>query len=138
MCLIKIDASRLHAARAAAEEVIGGLRPCDRATLLSSGGAVAVRCNFTAEASLLHDALDAIAPVAGPSRWRQAEQLGRQMLGQEPGGQVIVLPADRPDDTSAIDRVALPLRPLWWVCLIACSMLLLTAEWGLYQRRWTS
>jgi hypothetical protein len=134
----KIDASRLHAARAAAEEVIAGLRPCDRVALLSSGGAVAVRCNFTAEASLLHDALDAIAPVAGPSQSKQAEQLGQRMLGHEPGGQVIVLPADRPEDTSAIDRVALPLRPPWWVCLIACGVLLLTVEWGLYQRRWTS
>ncbi len=110
-----------------AEKWIATLRPGDRMALVTAGGTVSVQCNLTAEQTLLQGRLEAIKPAEGPPRIEAARALAGEMA---PKGKTIVLAADEGQIAAR--------GPEPWLCLVGLAVLLLTIEWGLYQRRWMS
>ncbi len=110
-----------------AKKWIDTVGPGDRMALVTAGGTASVQCNLTGERTLIEERLDGIKPAEGPPRIEAARVLAGKLATD---GKTIVLAAE---DGSVATRAAEP-----WLCLVGLAVLLLTVEWGLYQRRWMS
>ncbi len=115
-----------------AGKAIDRLRPCDRMAILTTAGAVGVRCNFTGEKAILRDALAGIECRDGPSRADRVEGVLKRMND-----------ANRPPvvaffiGSGQSDNQSMPSNTPWWSFLACVAMVALAAEWAFYQRRWT-
>jgi hypothetical protein len=113
--------SRLDAAKAAAQEIINGLRFRDEVAVVLAGTIPEVVVGMTGHAPTLRHAIRDIPASDKPTSLHPAIELGLQLIGQHPHGQVIVMtdgaaePADLPvtrresdssvtSNTSASDR----------------------------------
>lgn len=91
MSATEAGATRLAAAREAARAVIAGLRDCDSAAVLSTGGAAAVQCSFTGDAARLGQAVDSLPETHATARIDAAVGLARRMLSGELAGRIVVI-----------------------------------------------
>jgi len=91
MSATDVAPSRLAAARAVAARIVGGLRECDRATVLSAGDSVGVGCGLSANRKLLLTAIEQVPATRGASRVEDAVRVARAMLAGAPGRRIIVL-----------------------------------------------
>jgi len=83
--------SRIEEAKAAALRLVAGLRDCDRMAVLSAGEAVGVRCAFTANKSVLQEAIEGVSAGQGVARLPAAVELARRMLAEHRHGRIMVL-----------------------------------------------
>ena len=83
--------SRLEAARAAALNVVDGLRFQDEVAIVLAGSTPEVVVGMTGHAPTLRDAIDQIQVSDNPTHIDSAIELGRQLIGNHPHGQVIVM-----------------------------------------------
>jgi len=83
--------SRLEAAKAAALEIVDGLRFRDEVAVVQVGNTPEVIVGMTDHAPTLRDAIRGISYSDLPTSLRPAIALGRQLLGLHPHGQVIVM-----------------------------------------------
>ncbi len=83
--------TRLDQAKETARRLIGRLRACDSAAVLSTGGTVGVRCTLTDNHQALEEAVASIEPVRAPARMTPAVEVARRMLGERPRGEIKLL-----------------------------------------------
>ncbi len=83
--------SRLEAARTAALNVVDGLRFRDEVAIVLAGSTPEVVVGMTGHAPTLRDAIDQIQVSDNPTQIDSAIELGRQLIGNHPHGQVIVM-----------------------------------------------
>ena len=81
-----VNPTRLGEAKRVATRLISGLRGCDQMAILSAGGAVGVRCNFTSDQAALQETVDRLGVPAGGGSTQvlAAVELGRRMLADRP------------------------------------------------------
>jgi len=83
--------SRIEEAKATALRLVAGLRDCDRMAVLSAGEAVGMRCAFTANKSVLQEAIEGVSAGDGVARVPAAVELARRMLAEHRHGRIMVL-----------------------------------------------
>jgi len=83
--------SRLAEAKRLAAEQIAVLGDDDRMLALCGTEPLEVACAWTGRKELLREAVEKIPSTKGPTRVDEAVQLARQILGDAPGGEVIVI-----------------------------------------------
>jgi len=88
-----VEPTRLGQAKEVARRLVEGLRPCDRAAVLSAGDAVGVRCTLTGDQQTLREAIDSVEPTQGTTHVAAAVELARQLLddGDEENGKIQVI-----------------------------------------------
>ena len=86
-----IAPSRLGAAKVAALEIIDGLRFGDKVAIVLAGNTPEVIVGMSAHTPTLRDAINAIPFSDSPTQIPAAIELGRQLIGQHPHGQVVVM-----------------------------------------------
>ena len=86
-----ISPSRLGAAKVAALEMIDGLRLRDEVAIVVAGSTPEVLVGMSAHAPTLRDAINGISFSDNPTQLTAAIELGRQMIGPHPHGQVVVM-----------------------------------------------
>ena len=75
--------TRLAKAREDALALIDGLRFRDEMAIIAAGTQPTVRCGMTGHQSTLRDELAKIAPTDGPTRVKEAVELGRRLLADQ-------------------------------------------------------
>ena len=83
--------SRLDAAKAAALEIMDGLRFRDEVAIVLAGSTPEVVVGMSGNTPTLRDAINAIPFSDSPTQLTAAIDLGRQLIGQHPHAQVVVL-----------------------------------------------
>ena len=96
--------SRLAAARAAALSVVDGLRFRDEMAIVLAGSAPEVVVGMTGHAPTLRDAINGIHTSDNPTQIDSAIELGRQLIGDHPHGQVIVMTDGCVERSPAFDK----------------------------------
>lgn len=86
-----IAPTRLEAAKRAAVDVVNGLRLRDEMAIVQTGAAPEVLVGMTGHIPTLHEAISRIEHSDAPTRLRSAVELGRQLIGDHPRGEVLVL-----------------------------------------------
>jgi len=130
MDVTDIQPTRLAAAKEAAERLIASLRPCDAMAVISAGGPAMPRCTLTAEQSTLREAVDSIAGSAGSTQMAEATALANRVLGGNTAGQIVIAGDDA--ESLVSNSSSLTLGPFF----AGLAVVLLVAQWCLYQRRW--
>ncbi|APZ96030.1 cobaltochelatase subunit [Fuerstiella marisgermanici] len=95
-----VSPSRFEASRAAAHDVLDGIRFRDEVAVVSAGSRPEVILGMAGHVPTLRRAIDSVAPVDGGSSLPQAIELARQLLGNHPHSQILVFTdgcADRVD-----------------------------------------
>ncbi|MCA9010311.1 MAG: BatA and WFA domain-containing protein [Planctomycetaceae bacterium] len=90
--------SRLEAAKAAAIDIIDGLRYRDEVAVVLAGSSPEVLIGMSSHAPSLCQAIERIAFSDNSTGLKTAIDLGRQLIGEHPHGQVIVLTDGAVDD----------------------------------------
>src|SRR3954447_24897394 len=75
---------RLARAREDGLALIQGLRSRDEMAIIAAGTQPTVRCGMTGHQATLREALSQVPPTDGPTRVKEAVELGRRLLA-EPG-----------------------------------------------------
>ena len=83
--------SRLDAAKAAATKILDGLRFRDEAAIIIAGDTPDVIAGMSDQAPTLRDAVNGIPASDNSTRLSAALELGRQLIGEHPHGQIVVL-----------------------------------------------
>ena len=83
--------TRLEAAKSAAQQIVDGLRFRDEVAIVLAGSTPEVVVGMSGHAPTLRDAIDGIAFSDNPTQLSAAIELGRELVGQHPHGQVLVL-----------------------------------------------
>lgn len=91
MNAVDVKPSRLGQAKECASRLIAGIRACDRMALIAAGGTVAVYGNLSHDRLALQRGLRSIPATQGPARLEAGVALARRILGDGPGGEVIVI-----------------------------------------------
>ena len=91
MSAADVPPSRLEAARAAARTVVTGLRFRDEMAIVVAGSTPEVAVGMTGHSPTLRDSINNIKISDNPTNLKDAIELGRQLVGQHPHGQLIVL-----------------------------------------------
>lgn len=86
-----VKPTRLAKAKQAARGLIAGLRPGDRAAVLSAADAPGVRCTLTNDRTALLQAIESIPAARGTAHVTVAAALARRMLGDLRRGEITVL-----------------------------------------------
>ena len=92
--------SRLEAAKSAALDIVDGLRFRDEVAVVLAGSTPDVLVGMSGHAPTLRDAIQGIEFSDNATYLTAAIELGRQLIGQHPHGQVVVM------TDGCIDRVA--------------------------------
>ena len=95
-----VTPSRFEAARAAAHDVVDGLRFRDQVAIISAGSRPEVVLGMAGHVPTLRRALDSVQPTDTPASLKAATDLAKQLIGDHPHGQILVLTdgcADRAD-----------------------------------------
>lgn len=100
-----IRPSRFEAARKSAHHLVNGLRAHDQVAVVVVSGRPQVLVGMTGHAPTLHRAIDSIQVSDGPTVLDSAVELGRQLIGSHPHGQVIVLTDGCTDSFPAVEAV---------------------------------
>ncbi len=101
--------SRFEAARKSAHQVLDGLRSRDQVAIVSAGSRPEVVLGMAGHVPTLRRAVNSIQPTDGTSSVDAAIELGKQLIGDHPHGQVLVLSdgcAERPPTVEATDLLA--------------------------------
>lgn len=93
--------TRLDAARAAASEMIDGLRFQDELSIILAGDSPEVVASLTGHSPTLHEALRSIDFSDGQTSLRPAIELARKLIGSHPHGKIVVLTDGCVDDDTA-------------------------------------
>jgi len=92
MNALDVAPNRLAAAKAEGQKLIDGLRPGDELAIIAAAAQPRVACGPTDHERTLRAALDAIAPLDGPTKVAEAVALARRLLsGSEKLPKVVVL-----------------------------------------------
>ncbi len=83
--------SRLEAAKTAAQEIVDGLRFRDEVAVVLAGSTPEVIVGMSGHAPTLRDAINGITFSDNATQLSAAIQLGRELVGEHPHGQVVVL-----------------------------------------------
>jgi hypothetical protein len=86
-----IEPTRLDAARKAAEPLIEGLRYRDELAILSAGTQPQVQSGLTGHQSTLRAALRSIPATDGPTRIKEAVDLARRLLADQPRRKIVIV-----------------------------------------------
>ena len=90
--------TRLEAAKAAAGDVIDGLRFHDEMSIVLAGESPEVVASLTGHSPTLHEALGRIEFSDGPTAVQPGIELARKLIGDHPQGEIIVLTDGCVDD----------------------------------------
>ena len=102
-----VGPTRLEAAKAAAGELIDGIRFQDELSIVLAGESPEVVASLTGHSPTLHEALGRIEFSDGPTAVQPAIELARKLIGDHPQGEIIVLTDGCVDDVTAkTDEVA--------------------------------
>ena len=96
-----VHPTRLDAAKAAAAEVIEGLRFQDELSIVLAGESPEVVASLTGHSPTLHEALRSIDFSDGPTSLQPAIELARKLIGSHSHGEIIVLTDGCADDIAA-------------------------------------
>lgn len=94
--------SRLEAAKAAAMDIIDGLRYRDEVAVVLAGSSPEVLVGMSGHAPTLSQAIERITFSDNSTEIKAAIDLGRQLIGEHPHGQVIVLTDGAVDDAELL------------------------------------
>ena len=106
-----IAPSRFDAARKASHEVLDGLRARDQVAIVSAGSRPEVVLGMAGHVPTLRRAIDSIQLTDAGSSLEAAVELAKQLIGDDPHGQVLVFTdgcAQRPDPAAAVTSKAPP------------------------------
>ena len=92
--------SRLDAAKSAAQQIVDGLRFRDEVAIVLAGSTPEVIVGMSGHAPTLRDAINRIKFSDNPTQLSAAIELGQELVGQHPHGQVVVLTDGAVDDLS--------------------------------------
>lgn len=93
-----IGPTRLEAAKAAARELIDGIRFQDEISIVLAGVSPTVVASLTGHSPTLYEALQRIDFSDGPTAVQPALELARKLIGDHPQGEIIVLTDGCVDD----------------------------------------
>ena len=96
-----VSPTRLDAARRSALQVVDGLRFRDEMAIVLAGQTPEVIVGMTNHAPTLRQSLNTVQFTDNPTSLVTAMELGRQLLGEHPHGQVIVFSDGCVDETAA-------------------------------------
>jgi hypothetical protein len=96
-----VGPTRLEAAKAAASELIDGLRFQDELSIVLAGESPEVVASLTGHSPTLHEALGRIDFSDAPTAIQPALELARKLIGSHPRGEIIVLTDGCVDDVAA-------------------------------------
>ena len=91
---------RFAQARELALDLVQRLHPNSEMAIIYANSHPTLRVPFTADRTLLKQALDGLSPTDEPGNLAKAVQLGRSLLGGERTGEVLVLSDDTDPDLS--------------------------------------
>jgi hypothetical protein len=110
-----VQPTRLEAAKAAASDVIDGLRFQDEMSIVLAGESPEVVASLTGHSPTLHEALGRIEFSDGPTTVQPAIELATKLIGDHPQGEIIVLTdgcvddvVTKKEDASLTDGRSLP------------------------------
>ncbi len=106
-----VTPSRFEAARSAAQQLLDGLRSRDQVAIVSAGSRPEVVLGMAGHVPTLRRAIDSIQLTDAASSLDAAIDLGKQLIGDHPHGQILVLTdgcGQRPDDAATLTSLAPP------------------------------
>ena len=103
--------TRLDAAKSAAQQIVDGLRFRDEVAIVLAGSTPEVIVGMSGHAPTLRDAINGITFSDNPTQLSAAVELGQELVGQHPHGQVIVL-TDGAVEEDKLSRRAWDVNPL--------------------------
>ena len=103
--------SRLEAAKSAAQQIVDGLRFRDEVAIVLAGSTPEVIVGMSGHAPTLRDAINEISSSDSPTQLSAAIELGRELVGQHPHGQIVVM-TDGAVDADDLSRRAGDVNPL--------------------------
>ena len=106
-----VTPSRLEAARSAAQQIVDGLRFRDKIAIVLAGSRPEVMVGMSGHAPTLRHAINGIPFSDNPTQLSAAIELGRELVGHHPHGQVVVL-TDGAADADILSRRAGDVNPL--------------------------
>ncbi len=103
--------SRLEAAKSAAQQIVDGLRFRDEVAIVLAGSTPEVIVGMSGHAPTLRNAINGITFSDNPTQLSSAIELGRELVGQHPHGQFIVM-TDGAIEADELSRRAGDVNPL--------------------------
>jgi hypothetical protein len=97
-----VTPSRLDAAKQEALKVIDRLRPRDEMAIVTAGTQPRVVCGLTRHQRTLRTAVHEVTTTDGPTRVKDAIELGRRLLAEHPQGKIVVVSDGRLPDANEL------------------------------------
>ncbi|MBL8810516.1 MAG: VWA domain-containing protein [Planctomycetaceae bacterium] len=101
-----VSPSRLEAAKREAQNIVNGLRFRDQAAVVLAGETPEVLIGMTGHVPTLREVISNVAPSDLPTELNSAIALGRQLVGDQAHGQVVVLSDVCVNVPAAVDKIS--------------------------------
>ena len=92
-----VTPSRLDAAKQEALKVVDRLRPRDEMAIVTAGTQPRVVCGLTRHQRTLRTAVHDVTATDGPTRVKDAIELGRRLLAEHPQGKIVAWVKEKDD-----------------------------------------